>query len=186
MARYDRIARLEPPPRSAAFPGWLALRDLEGNERDPVLSHRARLRFLSLRPARRLLDHGVDGAVDPVSLDQQVALARAELDRLPEGDPERDALSDYLEQVCARDPETIVNACMAVGAVCQAAGHGFAAEEFYQTALEMATQHAPGMDARESALRELTTAVSGAGDGPVFHVTADAPRAREPERVASG
>jgi hypothetical protein len=192
MARYDRIARLDPPPRSNAFGGWLALRDLEGRERDPELARRARARFLALRPARRLLDHGV-GVIDAASLDQQVSLAQAEVDRLPEADPERDALGHYLDRVRARDIGTIARACMAVGDICHAAGHGFAAEEFYHTALELATPHAPSMDrvapregesdVRERVLQELVAALAGADPAPALEASADAFRGRE--QVAS-
>ena len=42
MARYDRIARIDPPDRSKCFPGWLSLRDLEGREREPVRAEPSR------------------------------------------------------------------------------------------------------------------------------------------------
>jgi hypothetical protein len=153
MARYDRIARLDPPSRSAAFPGWLALRDLDGRERDPELGRRAQIRFLALRPAHRLLAIGV-GKIDGASLARQVAVARSELERLPEEDPERAVVADYLDRLTDGDPGAIVEAGIAVGAACLAAGHGFAAEEFYRTADEMAEAHCLDT-ARISALRSL-------------------------------
>ena len=61
MARYDRIAPIAAPARAAAFPGWLVLRDLQGRERDAELARRARLRFLALRPLRRVLALGLEG-----------------------------------------------------------------------------------------------------------------------------
>jgi hypothetical protein len=137
MARYDRIALLDSPSRSAAFPGWLVLRDLEERERDPDLNRRARARFLVLRPARRLLDAGMM-AVDAGSLRQQLAQARAEVGRLPDRDPEREVLSHYLDQIEARSAAELVAAGLAVGGACEASGHGYAAEEFYRTAAELA------------------------------------------------
>jgi tetratricopeptide (TPR) repeat protein len=140
MARYDRIARLDPPPRTDAFPGWLVLRDLEGRERDPELSRRARLRFLALRPARRLLARGID-AVEPASLERQLAGVRAEVDRLPEDDREREVLSTYLGQIAGRVPAELAAGSLALGAASESAGHDHSAEEFYRTGLEMAVAH---------------------------------------------
>ncbi len=55
MARYDRIAPLTTPERDHAFPGWPVLRDIEGQDRDSDVCRRARLRFLALSPARRVV-----------------------------------------------------------------------------------------------------------------------------------
>jgi tetratricopeptide (TPR) repeat protein len=140
MARYDRIARIESPARADAFAGWLALRDLEGHEREPEFGRRARLRFLALRPVRRLLDRGFAG-VDDASLDQQVEGVREELGHLPSRDAERRLIADYLRELDARDPARLAVAMLVLGDAADAAGHGYAAEEFYLTALEMADAH---------------------------------------------
>lgn len=153
MARYDRIARLDCPERDHVFGCWLTLRDLEGREREPDLGRRARLRFLALRPVRRLLQRGLDGpAAD--SLDLQLDAVRKELGQLPSRDPERQRLSDYLREIGGRTPLGMANATLDVGAAAEAAGHRYAAEEFYRTALELAETH-DLTDQRLVALRRL-------------------------------
>lgn len=140
MARYDRIARIPPPAREQAFPGWMTLRDLEGRERDPELGRRSRLRFLALRPVRRLLREGIDGP-DAGSFRQQLDHVRQELERLPARDPERLQLLEYLQEIGARTPMGLVTATLDMGATAEAAGQGTAAEEFYLTGLEVARKH---------------------------------------------
>jgi tetratricopeptide (TPR) repeat protein len=152
VARYDRIARIESPARADAFAGWLALRDLEGHEREPEFGRRARLRFLALRPVRRLLDRGLDG-VDDASLYRQIEGIREELGHLPSRDTERRLLADYLREVEGRDPDRLTRAVLALGHTAEAAGHGYAAEEFYLTALEMSEAH--GLPLRTESLRSL-------------------------------
>ena len=140
MARYDRIARLAPPEREDAFTGWLALRDLDGREREPELGRRARLRYLALRPVKRLLRLGLEG-LDDGSFQRQLDAVREELGQLPIRDPERQQLSDYLRQVGGRTPEGVARATLEVGGSAEAAGHTDAAEEFYRTGLELAEHH---------------------------------------------
>lgn len=140
MARYDRIARLEAPSRESAFGGWLAMRDIDGREREGELARRARLRFLALRPVRRLLSCGFDG-VDGASLARQVEGVREELRHLPSRDSERRLLADFLRELDARDPDRLTLATLAVGDAADAAGHAYAAEEFYRTGLELAEEH---------------------------------------------
>lgn len=140
MARYDRIARIDAPSRDAAFSGWLTLRDLEGREREPELGRRACLHFLALRPVRRLLIQGLD-ASGTRSLDTQIDQVRQKVDALPTGHASRDLLTRYLEEVGGRSPAGMVRATLDVGAAAEAAGHSFAAEEFYCTALELAEAH---------------------------------------------
>jgi tetratricopeptide (TPR) repeat protein len=140
VARYDRIARIESPRRADAFAGWLTLRDLEGHEREPEFGRRARLRFLALRPVRRLLNRGFAG-VDDASLKRQIDGVREELGHLPGRDRERRLLSDYLREVDARDPGRLSGAVLGLGDAAEAAGHGYAAEEFYLTTLELAEAH---------------------------------------------
>jgi tetratricopeptide (TPR) repeat protein len=153
MARYDRIERLPCPERDAAFPGWLSLRDLEGRERQPELGRRARLRYLALRPVRRLLQRGL-ADLDASSFEQQVRDVRTEVDRLPSADPERRRLTAYLKEVGGRTPEGMVRATLDVGAAAEAARHMYAAEEFYLVGLEVAEAH--GLeDARIEALQRL-------------------------------
>ena len=153
MGRYDRIAQLNSPTREGTFPGWLTLRDLEGREREPELGRRARLRFLALRPVRRLLAHGLQGpAAD--SIERQVHAVRDEVGRLPDRDPERALLTEYLEEIGGRTPGGIVRATLSVGAAAEADGQRYAAEEFYQTALELAEEHNL-VGAQVSALRNL-------------------------------
>lgn len=161
MARYDRIARIPPPEREAAFPGWLALRDLEGRERDPEMGRRARLRFLALRPVRRLLQEGMDGP-GARSFQDQLDHVREELEQLPAGDPERTQLLDYLRAVERRTP-ALVTATLDVGATAEAAGHFGAADEFYHTAFELAREHRlPQQQVR--ALRRLARVRKAQGD----------------------
>lgn len=140
MARYDRIARLDLPRREEAFSGWLTLRDLDGREREPELGRRARLRYLALRPVKRLLRRGLDG-LDDGSLQRQLDAVREELGQLPIRDPERQLLSDYLRQVGGRTPQGVAQATLDVGGAAEASGHTFAAEEFYRTGLELAEAH---------------------------------------------
>lgn len=140
MARYDRIARIEPPERDAAFTGWLSLRDLEGREREPELGRRARLRYLAIRPVHRMLRKGLDD-IDDASLRQQIAALRDELRRLPSHDPERELLEQYLLDIGGRSPGGLVAGTLDVGRAAEAGGHLYAAQEFYTTALELARHH---------------------------------------------
>lgn len=153
MARYDRIARIEPPARDESYSGWLTLRDLEGRERDPELGRRARLHFVALRPVRRLLIRGLDGP-GAGSLDSQLDVVREQVDQLSREGAERDRLSRYVEEIGGRSPSGMVRATLEVGTAAEAAGQRYAAEEFYRTALELAEAHS--LDAgRVAALRHL-------------------------------
>ncbi|MFP4624337.1 MAG: hypothetical protein ACLFRX_09195 [Gemmatimonadota bacterium] len=137
MARYDRIARIDSPPRGRAFNGWFTLRDLEGREREPELGRRVRLRYLALRPVRRLLLRGLE-RVDGGSVALQVEAVRDELGQLPGQDPERQLLESYLKEIGGGSADGLLKATLDVGAAAEAGGHRFAAEEFYRTALELA------------------------------------------------
>lgn len=139
MARYDRIARIDPPERDQAFTGWLALRDLAGRERDSQLGRRARLRFLAVRLVHRLIRNG--RAVDMRSLRQQCDAVREELGQLPARDPERERLAALLTEVRSLDMASIVRATLELAGAGRADGHRFAAEEFYRASLELATAH---------------------------------------------
>src|SRR5687768_13984922 len=97
MARYDRIAPLTPPARDTAFPAWQILRDLDGIDRDAELARRARLRFLAIRPLRRLLDRG--NAVGRESYRAQIEAVREELGYLPSRDIERVRLARFLHSI---------------------------------------------------------------------------------------
>lgn len=162
MARYDRIARIEPPPRADCFSGWLTLRDLEGREREPELGRRAHLHFLALRPLRRLLLRGLHGPTAS-SLDSQVAAAREKVEQLPEEDAGRERLTRYLQEVGGRSPSGLARATIEVGAAAEAAGHHYAAEEFYRTAIELAEAHSLGV-MRALALRHLGRVQRGRGE----------------------
>lgn len=139
MARYDRIARLEPPERDDAYTGWLAVRDLEDRERDTDLGRRARLRFLAARLIHRLTRHGSD--LDRDSLQQQCDTVREELGQLPSRDPERERVAGFLKEVPTLDMATIVRATLELADAARAAGHPFAAEEFYRAASALAERH---------------------------------------------
>ena len=145
MARYDRIARITPPPRQATFNGWFTLRDLEGREREPELGRRARLRYLAIRPLRRLLERGLDGGPS-ASITQQVDVVREELSQLPARDPERERLARYLREIGGRSAQGLVRATFDVGQAAEAGGHLYAAEEFYRTGLD--TARARDLDAQ--------------------------------------
>lgn len=153
MARYDRIARIDAPAREDAFSGWLTLRDLEGREREPELGRRASLHFLALRPVRRLLTQGLETSPSR-SLDTQIEQVRQQVDALPADHASRDLLTRYLEEVGGRSLSGMARATLDVGAAAEAAGHSFAAEEFYRTALELAEAHDLD-DQRVLALRHL-------------------------------
>ena len=98
MARYDRIAPITAPARDSVFPAWLVLRDLEGRERDADLARRARLRYLAIRPVRRLLDRGAS-AVGISSYMAEIEVAREDLGYLPARDAERTRLARFLHQI---------------------------------------------------------------------------------------
>ncbi|HEX6938172.1 MAG TPA: tetratricopeptide repeat protein [Longimicrobiales bacterium] len=140
MARYDRIASIPAPGRDRAFPAWPALRDLEGRDRDVELGRRVRLRFLALRPVRRLVHRGV-GAVPQESLDRQIEGIREELGHLAARDPERARLARFLHQIAKGTPLAVTTATLDMGEVIEAAGHLHGAEEYYRTALELADAH---------------------------------------------
>lgn len=137
MARYDRIAPIPAPTRDAAFPGWLVLRDLQGRERDGELSRRARLRFLALRPLRRVIALGME-RVTASSFQRQLEGIREELGHLPARDPERLLLARFLHEIEGREPAQLARAVVEVGELAEESGHPSAAEEFYRTAQELA------------------------------------------------
>lgn len=139
MARYDRIARIDPPDRDQAFSGWLIFRDLDGREREQDLARRARLRFLALRPVRRVLAEGP--ALNDDSLRQQLDSVQVELAKLPSGDPERERLDAFLQEVGGRLPDHLIRATLDVGRAAEAGGFAYAAEEYYRTGLELARAH---------------------------------------------
>ncbi|MBX6362503.1 MAG: hypothetical protein IRZ00_01435 [Gemmatimonadetes bacterium] len=153
MARYDRIAPIPSPPRETAFPGWLALRDLEENERDADLARRVRLRFLALRPLRRLLAAGL-AAVPQASFERQIESVREELGQLSPRDPERAQLARFLHSARGRSPAVLAEACLELGEAVEEAGHRYGAEEFYSTAFELADMMGLAA-ARVAALRRL-------------------------------
>ncbi len=153
MARYDRIAPLPAPPREGVFPGWLVLADLESRERDTELARRARLRFLALRPLRRILAAGAEGP-SAASYARQIEGIREELGHLPARDPERIRLSRYLHEIAGRSPSELALAATGLGELVEELGHACAAEELYHTALEMA-EHFQLAGPRAMALRRL-------------------------------
>lgn len=137
MARYDRIAPLSAPLRDSAFPAWPVLRDIEVNDRDLELARRARLRFLALRPVRRLLDRGFTN-VGRESYLAQIEAVREELGYLPARDAERARLARYLHNIEDGEPGRIVTATLDMANACGAAGQTFGAEEYALTALGLA------------------------------------------------
>src|SRR5688500_15944585 len=120
-ARYDRLAPLNAPERERTFPGWAVLRDLDGAERDGDSARRARLRFLALRPAYRLVARGF-GAVPLESVERQIDRVREELGQLPARDPERAALAALLNDLRSRDPEVVISAILSVSEFAEANG----------------------------------------------------------------
>ena len=139
MARYDRIARLDPPDRGDAFIGWLALRDLQEDERDTDLGRRARLRFLTVRLIHRLERRGAD--IDGDSFRMQCDAVREELGQLPSRDPERQRLADFLNLAPGLDMQAITSAAFDLGDGARSDGQRFAAEEFYRAGLELADRN---------------------------------------------
>ena len=137
MARYDRIARLDSPPREETFTGWLMARDLEDRERDADLGRRARLRFLAARLLHRILRTG-PADLDQESLRQQAEAVREELGQLPSRDPDRERLADLLKQVGALDLEAAVRSAIEMADAARADGHPHAAEEWYRIGLGLA------------------------------------------------
>jgi tetratricopeptide (TPR) repeat protein len=151
MARYDRIAPLPMPDRARVFPAWYALADLEGRERDADLARRARLRFLALRPVRRLLRQGID-RVPVESFERQIEGVREELGHLSARDPERASLARFLHRIRERTPSAVVHATLEMGEVIESSGHYRAAEEYFLTAFELAEACGLGED-QTTALR---------------------------------
>jgi hypothetical protein len=137
MARYDRIAALPSPDRARAYSCWSVFRDLEGSDRDPDLARRARLRFLVLRLARRLIDQGI-AAVPIDSFERQIESVREELGLLPARDPERARIAAFLHCIRKRTPIEIATAILDLGEAAEAAEQEHAAEEFYHAALDLA------------------------------------------------
>lgn len=133
MARYDRIAPLSSPERDQAFPGWPVLRDIEGQDRDADACRRARLRFLALRPARRIA--GRDPAtVSSGSYLRQIEQAREELGSLPARDVDRVRVSRFLREIEDRDPRRLLDALLEFATQAFSAGHEHAAHEYAMTA----------------------------------------------------
>jgi hypothetical protein len=136
MARYDRIAPLNSPTRDRAFPAWPVLRDVEGQDRDADVCRRARLRFLALRPVRRLIDRS-GSEVSAESFGRQLEAVREELSSLGTRDVERVRITRFMRQIEDRDQRRIVSALLDYAEQAHAAGHLHAAEEYARTA-EMA------------------------------------------------
>lgn len=137
MARYDRIAPLSPPSRENAFPCWPVLRDVEANDRDLELARRARLRFLALRPARRLLDSGLS-AVGRASYLAQIEAVRQELGYLPARDAERARLGRFLHHIEEPEPARVIAAVIEMAIASVGAAQLYGAEEYALTALGLA------------------------------------------------
>ena len=152
MARYDRIAQMDPPVREDAYTGWLALRDLAGQERDTDLGRRARLRFLAARLIHRLVRQG--DTIDGPSLQQQSDAVREELGQLPSRDHERQLLADLLKHAPTRDAPAIVRAGLELADAVLEGGAPFAAEEFYRVCMQLAEASDLG-DLRSEAVRGL-------------------------------
>ena len=142
MARYDRIARIDPPARDDAYTGWLALRDLAERERDGELGRRARLRFLAARLIHRLARKGDD--IDATSLQQQSDAVREELGQLPSRDRERQLLAELLKHAPTGDVAAIVRAGLDLADDARDGDAPFAAEEFYRTCMQLAESN--GLD----------------------------------------
>ncbi len=150
MARYDRIAPLSSPEREKAFPCWPVLRDVEGQDRDADVCRRARLRFLALRPVRRLAD-GLPNEVNADSFNRQLDLVREELRGLSAHDADRVRITQFLRQIEERDPQRIVSALLDFAEQAHAAGHVFAAHEYAATAEDIAAGCAAELRARMQA-----------------------------------
>jgi hypothetical protein len=133
MARYDRIAPLSSPERDLAFPAWPVLRDVEGQERDADVCRRARIRFLALRPVRRIAGRE-PGAVSAASYAREIERAREELSALPARDVERVRITRFLRMIEDRDPQKLISALLEYAERSYAAGHLHAAREFALTA----------------------------------------------------
>lgn len=146
MARYDRIAALPVPDRERAIPAWCVMRELAGRERDTELANRARLYFLALRPARRLVDRAFKVPAD--SHDRQVAAVRTAVDALPSSAPEQPRLRAYLSALTTRVPERVALALLDVAGLAEARAHYEAAGEFTRTALAAAAHANAGVEAR--------------------------------------
>lgn len=160
MARYDRIARIDPPARDDAYTGWLAVRDLADRERDGELGRRARLRFLAARVIHRLARQG--DPIDGASLQQQSDTVREELGQLPSRDRERQLLAELLKHAPTRDVPAVVRAGLDLADGARSDGAPFAAEEFYRACMELAGNN--GLDElRSEGLRGLE-ALGRAGD----------------------
>jgi ATP/maltotriose-dependent transcriptional regulator MalT len=136
MARYDRIAALPLPARDQAIPCWPVLRELQGRERENEIANRARLYFIVLRPARRLLD--LRFVVPEESHDRQIAAVRAEVESLPASSPDRGRLRAYLSALATRQPDRACAATLDIAVLAESRSHYEAAEEFALTALGMA------------------------------------------------
>lgn len=159
MARYDRVALIDAPPRDAVFPGWPVVRDIEGRERDRKLLRRAHIRFLALRPVHRLLRVGRE-RVPPSSLQAQIAQAREAVAGLPRRDVERQCWNDVLDRLLdssaldsspyrpapgpddlVPNPNELATALLAAGRCAERQRHHHGAEEVYRTALDWAVAH---------------------------------------------
>lgn len=144
MARYDRIARIDPPGRDDAFTGWLAVRDLQDRERDKDLGRRARLRFLTVRVIHRLALRIEAESLDRESLARQADAVREELGQLPSRDRERERLADVLKAAAALDERAIAKKALELGDSYRAEDQPFAAEEFYHVASALAGAYGLG------------------------------------------
>lgn len=144
MARYDRIAPLSSPERDHAFPCWPVLRDIEGQDRDADACRRARLRFLALRPVRRL----VDSTVSAESFSRQLEVIREELRGLATHDAERVRITRFLRQIEDREPTRLIQALLDFAEQAHVAGHVHAAQEYAATANVLQAGAAGALQAR--------------------------------------
>ena len=141
MARYDRIARIDPPKRGDAFPGWLAVRDLQGRERDKGLGRRARLRFLVVRVLHRLAGGLAEDGLNQTSLTEQADVVREELGQLQARDPERERLATFLKAASDLDVTAVTEAALDLAEEYEDGGQRYAAEEFCRAAMAVARAH---------------------------------------------
>ncbi|MBI4520562.1 MAG: tetratricopeptide repeat protein [Gemmatimonadetes bacterium] len=122
--------------RRTAFAGWPVLRDVEGRETEEAANDRIARRFVVVRLVRTLVEE--DFALDPESLEYQIAGAFSEVQAAPVDDPERPLWEAILNAARSGRRDALANAVLALGDYAERLGHVHGAREIYRNAYDVA------------------------------------------------
>jgi tetratricopeptide (TPR) repeat protein len=106
---------------SEAFSGWAVLRDMEGEDRDSVMSRRIATRFLVARVVRSVVEADFSSSQD--SLSSQLQSVEREFQVLPPGDKEREGWQRVLDGLRQGNREEAASAVLELADHVLSQGH---------------------------------------------------------------